>query len=199
MEGGNQLAQPWREDGQIPARPLRFKIVMRNTCGHENSWAGRSFHLFITQPESQCSLENVPGLVVCIVDVQVARTAPAPLVDLKGTSGCGDWRLFQSRREAGADSARGLGSNPQARGSLWVRAFSASSQRRRAHIFRPQALCRDRAHVRGRRISLDMPICNVPDHHIRNDSSPFCSLEVDASSAAFLTDPPGGEDPVASR
>jgi hypothetical protein len=71
---------------------------MRNTCGHENSCAGRGFHLFIMQPESQCSLENVPGLVVRLVDVQVARTAPTPLVNLKGTSGCSDWRLVMSAR-----------------------------------------------------------------------------------------------------
>jgi len=66
---------------------------MWNSCWHEYGCPRGGLNGSIAKAERQCSLQDVPRLVVGVVDVQVVWTTAAPLMNNKGLPGCRDGAL----------------------------------------------------------------------------------------------------------
>src|SRR5262245_39028031 len=58
-------------------------VGVRDASRNENSFAGTDVDLTIRKAKAQHSLEDVPRLVVRVVDVQLRRATPAPLANGK--------------------------------------------------------------------------------------------------------------------
>src|SRR5579859_4962023 len=98
MQCSNQLAQPRGHDDEVPRRTCGLIIRMWHSCWHKYGRPCRSLDGFVTKSERQCSLQNVPRLVVGIVDVQVVWAASAPLTKSKRLPRCADRELTFSPR-----------------------------------------------------------------------------------------------------
>lgn len=71
MQCSDQLAQSRSHDDEVPRRTCGFIIRVRHSCWHKYSCPCGGLDRSIAKPERESSLQDVPRLVVGMVDVEV--------------------------------------------------------------------------------------------------------------------------------
>src|SRR5580704_12859873 len=82
LERGDQSAQTRREDNQITSVDPG-DVSVGDACRHEYRYSGTDRFRPVTIAKNELALQDMPRLVVGVVDVERGRAASAPLMDLK--------------------------------------------------------------------------------------------------------------------
>src|SRR5262245_16805282 len=77
----DQRNEPRREHDEVSSAD--GLVGVRNASGDENSLARADVDHAVLKAKAQHAFENVPRLVVRVVDVQLRRATPAPLANRK--------------------------------------------------------------------------------------------------------------------
>ena len=87
----DQFVKPRGQDDDVSGR-LRSGVAegVRDARGHEHSGASPGDELLVPEPEPECPGDDVPGFVICVVDVQRRDFAlypvSRPVADHQGRS-----------------------------------------------------------------------------------------------------------------
>lgn len=82
----DEFAQSWGHDDEVPRRACSFIIRVRHSCWHKYGCPCGCLDSSVTKPEREGPLQDVPRLVIGMVNVEVVWTASAPLRKSKGLS-----------------------------------------------------------------------------------------------------------------
>ena len=90
LKRGDQGAEPRRENDEISGVGCGG-IGVGDACGHEDCSSGSDGFGSIGVAKGKLALQNMPGLVVGVMDVEGCRTTATPFVDFKRCAGGGEW------------------------------------------------------------------------------------------------------------
>lgn len=82
LQRRDQLAKTGRQDNQVSSIGAG-RVRVRDTSGNEDRRSCAGDFAAIEVSERQLTCENVPPLIVRMVDVQLRRPATSPFVNLK--------------------------------------------------------------------------------------------------------------------
>ena len=82
----HECAQAWRHDDEIARRSVGFEVGMRDARRNENGRPRRRLDIALHKAKRERPLQDVPGLIVAVMDMQILRPAPRPLVYVERTA-----------------------------------------------------------------------------------------------------------------
>jgi hypothetical protein len=90
LERGDQGAQARRENDEVAGAGCGG-VGVGGSCGHEDCCSGSDGFGPVGVAEDEFAFEDVPRLVVGVMDVEGCRAASAPFVDLERCASGGEW------------------------------------------------------------------------------------------------------------